>query len=404
MRARIASLPAAVLLVLGALVVGALAWVPTASAQDAPRGHARHAQSDGRAQSCPSVDGPKCHVRLRTGIRMAYVEVGPRRGKPVILLHGLTDSSRSWSLSMRALHRLRPNLHIYALDLRGQGASSQPKKRACRSHPERCYEMEDLAADVVAFMDTQRIRSASIAGHSMGSFVAQEIGLRYPRRADRLVLVASSTTGVNNPTLRDFVLPQVEGPWRDSLVAQGRSWPRDAYARTPLDADPNAVEWMKQSWDADPVAPQSLVSAIAAETARVPLGTWLGETKALLATDNTRRLRHLKIPTLVLWGAQDSIFYDTDQHRLVKALTRAARGKGSFAWKQYGARPLPASGFQESDIGHNVQWEAPAKVARDIASYLRTGRPTKDLYRTDHPDGTHHIVTEPGAARIISRR
>jgi pimeloyl-ACP methyl ester carboxylesterase len=238
----------------------------------------------------------------------------------------------------------------------------------------------------------------------MGSFVAQEIGLRYPRRADRLVLVASSTTGVNNPTLRDFVLPQVEGPWRNSLVAQGRSWPQDAYARTPLDADPHAVEWMKQSWDADPVAPQSLVSAIAAETARVPLGTWLGETKALLATDNTRRLRHLKIPTLVLWGAQDSIFYDTDQHRLVKALTRAARGKGSFAWKQYGARPLPASGFQESDIGHNVQWEAPAKVARDIASYLRTGRPTKDLYRTDHPDGTHHIVTEPGAARIISRR
>ncbi|MCW2827809.1 MAG: hypothetical protein JWQ67_1425, partial [Marmoricola sp.] len=44
--------------------------------------HARRAQSDGRAQSCPSVDGPKCHVRLRTGIRMAYAEVGPRRGKP----------------------------------------------------------------------------------------------------------------------------------------------------------------------------------------------------------------------------------------------------------------------------------------------------------------------------------
>ncbi len=358
-----------------------------------------------RPSRCPDVDARKCSVHLRTGIRMAYVEVGPKKGPVVILLHGLTDSSRSWSLAMRELHALRPDLHIYALDQRGQGGSSLPKGAACRRTPERCFEMKDLARDVRAFMDAEGIDRATIAGHSMGSFVAQEVALRYPKRVNRIVLLASSTTGVDNPTLRDYVLPQIEGPWRDSLVAQGYSWPRDAYALTPLDADPDAVEWMKTFWDADPVAPLPLVEAIAADTALVPLGTWLGETKALLATDNTRRLTHLKARTLVLWGAQDPIFYSTpDQDSLIAALKKAAKGRGSFAFKQYGAIALPPSGFQESDIGHNVQWEAPAQVALDIDAYLRTGLPTRDLYRSDFPSDVQRIVTEPGAATIISRR
>ena len=356
------------------------------------------------AAACPSVDGPKCHVTLRTGIRMAYVEVGPATGPAVVLLHGLTDSSRSWSLAMAELHELRPDLHLYALDQRGQGDSSLPSGRRCRRDPERCFQMKDLARDVVAFMRAEGLRSATLAGHSMGSFVAQEVALRRPRMVDAVALLASSTTGVDNPTLRDYVLPQIEGPWREALEAQGVEWPEGAYRRTPLDADPDAVAWMEVFWDADPVAPTSLVEAIAEETAHVPLGTWLGETEALLETDTSRRLRHLKVPALVLWGTQDPIFYRRpDQSSLIRTLTRAAHGKGSFAWKQYGEQPLPASGYQESDLGHNLQWEAPRQVALDLDAFLRTGRPTPDLYRSSLAD-PRRIVTEPGDAVVIRRR
>ncbi len=390
MRARLTALAAALLMLAGT------ALVPTASASSVATSHPH-------ARPCPTVDGPKCTVRLRTGITMAYVEVGPRHGRPVILLHGLTDTSRSWSLAMAELHRRRPDLHLFALDLRGQGGSSMPAGRGCRAAPERCFEMRDLARDVVAFMDARHLRRASFAGHSMGSFVAQELGLRYPRRVDRLVLLATSTTGVDNPTLRDFVLPQVEGPWRDALVAQGLTWPQDAYLRTPLDADPDAVAWMKANWDVDPVAPVSLVDAISPETADVRLGTWIGETKALLATDNAVRLTHLRAPTMVLWGTQDAIFYRSDQDAVITALTRAAKGRGSFVWKQYGVRPLPVSGYQEDEIGHNLQWEAPAQVARDVDAFLRRGRPTLSVVHTDVPADVHRIVTEPGPAPIVSR-
>src|SRR5262245_16716600 len=85
-------------------------------------------------KSCTSVDAPRCFIDLKTGIRMAYVEVGPADGRIVVLLHGLTDSARSWALSMAALHELDPSLHIIAVDQRGMAkARCLPAQIARRS-------------------------------------------------------------------------------------------------------------------------------------------------------------------------------------------------------------------------------------------------------------------------------
>ena len=39
-------------------------------------------------------------------------------------------------------------------------------------------------------------------------------------------------------------------------------------------------------------------------------------------------------------------------------------------WKEYGIVPLPQSGTEQTDIGHNVQWGAPDPVAADIDAFL----------------------------------
>ena len=77
-----------------------------------------------------------------------------------------------------------------------------------------------------------------------------------------------------------------------------------------------------------------------------------------------------------------------------------------FYWKQYGVRPPPPSGdkHQADDIGHNLSWEAPRQLAADIDSFIRTGAPTRDLYRTDAPADIHTIIVEPGKAIIVSSR
>jgi len=90
---------------------------------------------------CNGLIEGKCFAKLSTGIIMAYVETGPPTGPNVILIHGLTDSLRSWSLSMAELHRLDPNLHILAVDQRGHGSSSMPEKQACAAIPENAFAL-----------------------------------------------------------------------------------------------------------------------------------------------------------------------------------------------------------------------------------------------------------------------
>src|SRR5262245_20786523 len=246
------------------------------------------------AAPCEDIDQPKCRVRLATGITMAYLDAGPASGRTILLLHGLTDSSRSWSLAMRALRRLEPGWRIVALDQRGHGNSSMPHASRCRAAPEKCFRMADFAGDVVAFMKAKAIAKATIVGHAMGSFVAQEVALSHPEMVHALVLVATATRGIDSRIARASVLDgPLEGSWRKAVEASGRGFPGGAYRLTPKDADPGVEAWLATSWDADPVADPGLVKAIMLETARVKLGTWIGTTRALRATDNSERLRSL---------------------------------------------------------------------------------------------------------------
>jgi pimeloyl-ACP methyl ester carboxylesterase len=356
------------------------------------------------------ADGPgaglskaKCTIDLVTGIKMAYLEVGPADGKVVILLHGLTDSVRSWATTMAALHAADPSLRLFALDQRGHGDSSMPTGAGCPASPKSCFQMALFAADLAAFMDTMGVKQATIAGHSMGSFVAQQIALDRPDLAERVVLVASAASLKDNALVRDYLLHEpVLGSWKKGLAAKGITSPEAVWEATPRDADSRVDEWLSTNWVSDPVANQDFVKSILPETAVVKMGTWIGATEALLELDNSTRLANLTAPALVLWGTQDSVFFkDPHQSALIAALKTS---RAPFVWKQYGKAPLPASGSQENDIGHNLQWEVPREVAADLLSFIKTGQPTADLhYAMPNPSGpSFTITTAAGQAVIVS--
>ena len=363
------------------------------------QGAARAADVPGAAETAPAVEAPmaepmptlgdadgpcanidkKCMVDLPNGVRMAYVETGPADGPAVILLHGLTDSARSWYPTMAVMHKANPFLRIIAPDQRGHGATSMPPGANCAANPKSCYNMAYFAADLAALMNKLNVKKATIAGHSMGSVVAQQMALDRPDRVVRIVLVATSNSTKDNAVVRDYVLKEpVLGSWKKALEARDMTKPEAIWNATPRDADPNAEAWMLKNWDVDPMADQAMIATIARETADVKMGTWIGATEALLEWDNTARLASLTTPTFVIWGTQDSIFFKAPDQDGIKAAL--ATSKAPWFWKQYGSVALPASGYQESDIGHNVQWGAPREVAADILNFIRTGRPTSDHY------------------------
>ena len=178
--------------------------------------------------SWPSL---KKEVRLPNGVKLAYVELGNPKGQPVLLLHGYTDTSRSWSL-------VAPYLDDYRLlipDQRGHGAAEAP---AC------CYSMSNYAHDARLLLDALGIQRAAVAGHSMGSMVAMTMAAEYPEQVSKIVLIgrprwrpSSPAPGctTRSPPLRDRWIPArsscATGTPRTSPLRLIQSSPRPSWAR-----------------------------------------------------------------------------------------------------------------------------------------------------------------------------
>src|SRR5262245_11321468 len=91
------------------------------------------------------------------GLELHYAEVGGTRGRTLLLLHGYSDSWRSFRLVLPLLARLG---RVIALDLRGHGDSPAPAGD---------YSPVRLAGDVAGFMDRLGLGAVTLVGHSMGS-------------------------------------------------------------------------------------------------------------------------------------------------------------------------------------------------------------------------------------------
>lgn len=342
----------------------------------------------------------KQSVALSTGVTLSYIELGDPAGDPVIFLHGYTDTARSFYPTAKALADKPTARRIFVLDQRGHGASSMPPAGACAAAPEACFEPADMADDVLAFMDLKGVTRAAIVGHSMGSFVAQELALEHPERVDSVVLIGTGSKLAGNVVLQEYILDEpVEGSWKAGFVSQGYAFPADVYTRTPAEGSADALAWIESAWVAEAPAEPAFLAAIVPETAATRMGAWVGAARALLATDNGDRLEDLAVPALVLWATQDAVFSADDQDELLSRLDVAAAAcESRYVYKQYGKRPLPESGVPD-DIGHNTQWGLPGPVARDIDAWLTTGEPTAHLYYAAEGD-PQTIVVEHDAAEL----
>jgi pimeloyl-ACP methyl ester carboxylesterase len=373
------------------------------------------ASSPARAASdCANFFGPRCRIELPTGVRMSYVETGAEQGdETLIFLHTDTTSALDWAWTVAALLERHPEYRVFALDLRGAHGTSLPNTERCRDKPNLCMTQAELASDVLDFMEDKGIERAVLVGHAWGAGIARHIALHHPERVAKLILVGAGAPvqgGAPPPeagalaAFRDQAFAPLG--WQKMLEARGVKWPDDVLHMRPIDIDPGAVDNIARNWDISAVAKPEIVSLIAAQTATEPLGTWgYGLDPTPRPPTQPENFQRLQAPTLALWASADAGF-KAAQGKLIDALRLAAKkNKGMyFYWKQYGVRPPPASGdkHEADEIGHDIPWEAPVELAADIASFVDTGKPTPDLYRTDAPADIHRIVTEPGKAVIVS--
>ncbi|MFX1365294.1 MAG: alpha/beta fold hydrolase [Promethearchaeota archaeon] len=113
------------------------------------------------------------------GIRICYELHGD--GYPVILIHGFGLHKGFW---LAQIPELAEHFKVISLDNRGSGRSDHPKEP---------YKLEDLANDVKNLMDYLEIEKAHVIGWATGAMIAQYLVIQYPKRIDKVVLIAALT-------------------------------------------------------------------------------------------------------------------------------------------------------------------------------------------------------------------
>ena len=261
--------------------------------------------------------------------RLHVIQTG--QGRPVVLVHGFTQTGASWQPVADDL--VRDGYQVIAVDAPGHGGSAGIQAGFDRT----ADLLADAATDAATATITATQTGASFAGYSMGGRLCLHLALTYPTRVTRLVLIGA-TAGIEDPAERasrrasdealadelerggDQALPEFIDRWLANPLFAGLS--PEAAGRTAR----------RRGWPAG--LAQSLRMA---GTGAMP-SLWL-------------RLAELQMPVLVLAGERDLKFTEAGR-RMVDVIGANAR-----------LRVI-------SGAGHAAHLERPAEVATAMSEFL----------------------------------
>lgn len=122
--------------------------------------------------------------QIRAGdLNIGYVDIGPRDGQPVILLHGWPYDIQSYAQVAPAL--AQKGYRVIVPYLRGYGTT-----RFLSASTPRNGQPSAMAADIVHLMDALNIRQADLAGFDWGARTADIVAALWPQRVKSLVSVS----------------------------------------------------------------------------------------------------------------------------------------------------------------------------------------------------------------------
>ena len=94
------------------------------------------------------------------GVKIRYIDQGPRDGEPVVLIHGGFMNAETMWAEPGVIEALDDAFRVIALDLRGHGKSDKP-------HDPRQYG-NPFVEDIVRLLDHLDIEKAHVVAYSMG--------------------------------------------------------------------------------------------------------------------------------------------------------------------------------------------------------------------------------------------
>src|SRR6185295_4890167 len=225
-------------------------------------------------------------ARLRKGeVALVYYDIGRRQGEPWLLLHGLGSVAATWSPVMR---RLRRSCRMLVPELSALGGSECPGGGlGVKAGVEILTELiERELGD----------RPFTLAGISLGGWMAVRLALAHPERISRLVLIdAGGYRDQDWPTIQSLVTV-------DDLAGVDRLY-RALFVRVP---------WLMR------VSRLTFLKAYTSPAVRNVLQD-LSEADTFTDAD----LARLRMPTALIWGERDGLFTLETARAMAAALPQA---------------------------------------------------------------------------------
>jgi len=119
------------------------------------------------------------------------LEAGDPSKPAVVLLHGSCSNSAFWFNDLIALMN---DYHVFAADIPGEAGNSSEYRLS--------LDEQDYADWMASVLDALNLPRASIAGNSLGGWMALKFATAYPDRVEKLMLFAS---GGLAPIRADFL-------------------------------------------------------------------------------------------------------------------------------------------------------------------------------------------------------
>ena len=258
-------------------------------------------------------------------------EAGAISGPTLVLLHAFPLDRRTWDAVVGPL--AEAGWDVVVPDLRGFGESSYGEHG-----PDDDPSLAVMAADVLAILDRLGVASAVIGGLSLGGYVAMELLRQEPSRVAGLVLINTKATA-DTETARDGRLQVAR-----QVLAAGDT---KALARAML---PNLLGVTTHAERPEVVGiVRSLIESAD------PAGVAWAQQAMAVRPDSLADLAAYIGPSLVLWGAEDTISPRDEQNLMVAALR-----DGRLA-------VVPGA-------GHLSPLEEPAAVVAEIIAFLKLVR------------------------------
>lgn len=253
-------------------------------------------------------------------IEVAYRIFG--EGDPLLLIMGYSGTMDLWAPEM--IRELASEYKVIIFDNRGMGRTTASDKE---------FAIELFADDTRGLLDALGIERAHVLGWSLGTYIAQELTLRYPDRVEKLILYAGDCGG------KEAIYP---GPEIMDALADASSSSQERGEKLLATLFPE--KWLKEHPDPRTYFPK-VTETSSPENIKRQYQSWQNW------KGSYSRLSSITQPTLLITGADDVNTPWQNSLIMIDLIPGA--------WL-----------VQLEDGGHGVMYQYPEKLSRIVLTFL----------------------------------